>query len=259
MNEELVLYKNSISEVFNIGVNVLNVSRSLKNISLDLKLLAINGIVQAARIGDNQGQSLITLSGFLSSLPAQIAPELEDLEKLTGNLSTQITISSIAVHRFILYSLSLENILKGISRNGKTKIEDNLNIYRAVDLERIEHNAYLQGVDGLLKSNIIYLAKVNLKLIKELNELLLKSKTTIILSRNKIERVRRNGFIANYMGSNISIESSYLQKSQQNFGDLVNNIKQMVDALNERLDIILDKINDGEKLLTKLIKSGIIK
>jgi len=259
MNAELIAYKNKVTEVFTIGIDVLNVSRSLKNISLDLKLLAINGIIQAARIGDGQGQSLVALSGFLSSLPAQISPELNDLENLTANLSSQITACLNTVRRFMLYSLGLELFLKQQQSKESEKFENRINIYKALDLERIEYNPILDSFDSILKSNIIFLAKNNLKLIQELNDLLFATKTIIIQSRNKIERVRRNRFIANYTGSNISIESSYLLKSQQNFGDLVNNIKNMVNVLNERLDIILDKINDSENFLTKLIKSGIIR
>ena len=98
MNNILEKYTTDIERVFNIGVEVLNGARSMRRISFELKLLAINGIIQAAKIGNNQGQSLITLSGFLSDLPSQIAPELNNLEQLTGVMAREITISSLRIN-----------------------------------------------------------------------------------------------------------------------------------------------------------------
>ncbi len=253
MKKDLSVYKSDIMKVFNIGISVLNTARSLKSISLDLKLLAINGIVQAARLGDEKGKSLITLSDFLSDLPSQIEPELTDLEDLTSKLATEITISTIALQRLIMYSVSLENII-----NKNLESLDGFNIYSSGQLEKIESRNELQNTDEVLRGNIIYLAGVNLSLINKLNVLLRQSKTTISNSRNKMDRIRRNGFIANYMGSNISVESAYLSGSRQSFVGLVENITQMVSALNRSLDEIMERINHGDMLLSKLIKSGII-
>lgn len=49
------------------------------------------------------------------------------------------------------------------------------------------------------------------------------------------------------MGSNISIESSYLSSGKKDFEALVNNIKNIVFALNDKLDQILEKLIDSEK------------
>ena len=69
----------------------------------------------------------------------------------------------------------------------------------------------------------------------------------------------RNGFIANYMGTNISIETSYLPSNRQSFYGLVQNIKAIVDSLNSKLDVLLQHLIKSEKLLDNLIKFGILK
>ncbi|MDQ1265502.1 MAG: hypothetical protein QG635_653 [Bacteroidota bacterium] len=258
MNENLIKYKDQITKVFSLVVEVLTVSRSLKSISLDLKLMAINGIVQAAKVGTNQGHSLITLSGFLATLPQQIAPELEDLETLSRRLSREITICSIAVRRFILYSIALRKTVDSALSDGNKYRGDNIDLLSVKVLDRIEKNEHLINIEPVMKTNLVGLAQKNLELIKTLNRLLEESHITIRQSRDKIERIRRNGFIANYMGSNISIESTYLRKNQESFHSLVSNIKETVQILNEKLDMIIDKINDSELLLEKLIKSRII-
>lgn len=259
MNEAIKKYSKDITAVFGIGVDVLNVSRSLKSISLDLKLLAINGIVQAAKIGNNQGQSLITLSGFLSTLPTQIAPELADLETLSNQLAREITISSIVVRRFINYSMALEKTINLGVRESKLHRNQTVNIYSTKVLQSLKNSRILAEFEPIRKENVLILAKKNLDLIITMNDYLFHSQAIIIKARKKIERVRQNGFVANYMGSNISIESSYLSSGKKDFEALVNNIKKIVDALNTKLDQILEKLIESEKLLSNLIKSGIIK
>jgi hypothetical protein len=258
MNDNLIKYKDDVTRVFGLMVDVLNVSRSLNTVSLDLKLLAINGIVQAAKIGNKQGQSLITLSGFLSDLPSQIAPELNDLEELSGSLSKEITICSIAVRRFILYSISLSKSYDQIRNDLGIFVSADINLMNAKELINLKRNNAVLKAPELSRENILILAQKNLSLINILTELLSASQAIIVKSKNKIEKIRRNGFIANYMGSNISIEAAYLSRDHRNFIDLVQNIKEIVQILNDRLDDILYKIDEGDKLLHKLIVTGII-
>lgn len=257
MDIELIKYKANITKVFTIGVEVLNVARTLKRISLDLKILAINGIVQAAKVGNNQGQSLITLSSFLSALPTQIAPELEELEVLTGELSKQITMASIDLRRYILYSISINSTIEDYywQQNEKTKL-DSISINQIIKKYSVSTNLNYNNIQEL---NIKLLIDKNNSIVDTLNKQLLSSKGIITQSKNTIDRIRRSGFSANYMGSNISIEAAYLTRNKQNFQGLVDNIKNMINELNEKLDIILAKIHDGELLITNLIKSGITK
>lgn len=257
MDNNLSKYKKEVVKVFGIGVDILNTSRSLRTISQDLKLLAINGIVQAAKIGNNQGQSLITLSSFLSDLPGQIAPELLELEEFSSKLAYKITICSLAVKRFMQYSQTLEIIFGSILETkdkNKSKIE--VNLLKSKELMKIKNNKLLDNVAEPLKGNIISLAKKNVLLLEEINELFAEIQSSMQKAVNMTERVRRNGFIANYMGSNISIESAYLSRGQQNFDSLVASIKKIVEMLNEKLDIILNDLNDVAKSIDNLIKSG---
>lgn len=253
-------FKKTITEVFSICVDVLHVSRSLKTISQDLKLLALNGIVQAAKIGSSQGQSLITLSGFLSTLPTQIAPELEELVNIAGKLSREITLCSIAVRKMINYVDSLSFMINYIAKTtNQTAVISQSNIYSLKFLNNIENTDLIKYSDEMMKNNFKNIIQKDLAVISRINAYLLDSQGFIMTSRQKIEKIRRNGFIANYMGSNISIETSYLPKNQQNFNGLVQNIKAIVDSLNSKLDVLQTHLIESEKLLDNLIKFGILK
>ncbi len=250
MDDNLLKFKHNVTKVFGIGIEILNGARSIQTISQDLKLLAFNGIAQAARIGDKQGQSLITLSGFLSDLPGQISPELNDLEKLARKLSNQITLSSITVRKFMIYNFALVNNLKGDLGNGRSNFEvEKIDLLNADDLRSIGNKKFVNKLSANRARNIKLLVNKILELMSELFEELSATQLIISKSEKKIERIRRNGFIANYMGSNIAIESAYLVGEKADFSGLISNIKSIVESLNENLDNILNKIKDGNKIL----------
>jgi hypothetical protein len=258
MSKYLKKYKDDITKVFSIGIEVLKGSRSLQTISRDLKLLAFNGIVQAARIGNKQGQSLITLSGFLSDLPGQISPELNDLEMISRKLSMQITLSSISVRRFMIYTLVLMKTLQRVAKDQNYKIDiDRINFLKSIELNKLRKHELVLNAPVYQRENIFLLIEKNLKLMEILVLGISEAQNIISRAETKIERIRRNGFIADYMGSNISIESAYLKGSNSDFSGLINNIKRIVETLNMNLDKILDKIHDGTIILSNLIKNGI--
>ncbi len=254
MSQQLIKFREDVGNSYKLGVEILIHSRALKGISLDLKLLAVNGIVQAGKIGSAQGQSLITLSGFLSDLPVQIAPELEQLEVVTSELASQLTLTSISIIRFIFYSSALSNLLDEILIKQKSSFRSgDFNLLSIIDLLKLTNNPLLKGLDSFEKNNIDMLAKVNADISLNSIEMLNKSIDYLKKSEQRILNLKRNGFIANYMGSNILIESSYLDSNQQSFQALVSNIRGIVDKLNFNLDNMDNSIKEAKNVLKKVI------
>lgn len=253
---QLNKFREDISNVFKKGINILVLSRALKSISLDLKLLAVNGIVQAGKIGSAQGQSLITLSGFLSDLPVQIAPELEDLEAVSSELARQLTVTSISIVRFIFYSNSLATLLDNtlIANKSSFRSED-FDLLNIQELNKLSKNKILERTSSEEKKNIDLIAKVNVNITYRSIEMLNKSLDLLAKAEQKITNLKRNGFIANYMGSNILIESSYLSTDQQSFVALVNNIRNIVQRLNNNLDQMNNDIKSAQNFLKYIILS----
>ncbi len=255
MSKVIEKYLSDITQIFSIGVDVLNGARSLKGISLDLKLLAINGIVQASKIGSNQGQSLITLSGFLSDLPIQIAPELDELEITTSHFARQLTICSITVRRFLQYSQALNKLidmqLKGIN---STYNSHDFNLLDLKVLSKLHTHSAFSGISANDLVNLKLLALKNVEIVEVINNYLFEAHNSMIKATKKLDSIKRNGFIANYMGSNILIESSYLSSDQKSFSGLVTNIKGIVKILDEQLQIISENISKGDSIVTSLIK-----
>ncbi len=247
-------FQHGIAQIFKIGIEVLHHTRELKGISAELKLLAINGIVHAAKIGNNEGRSLITLSGFLSELPVQIAPDLEELEERTGNLADNITLCSMAVRRLMQFSIALEKTLNLTFRELNSSFSaSNFDLLNIRVLEKIHQNQSLNKASKLQIHNIRKLTDKNIYLLTIINKNFVDIQSLIKSIGVKIDRARRNGLIADYMGSNIMIESSYLQGDRKNFNSLVSNIKELVGRLDKRLFHISEKLSDSTNLLTKLM------
>jgi hypothetical protein len=96
MSKQIITYRQEISTLFTEEVRILNNAREITNVSSELRLLAINGLLQASKIGTAQGQSLITLSGFLSDLASEYHTELDALESITIQLTRDLTESLLA-------------------------------------------------------------------------------------------------------------------------------------------------------------------
>ncbi len=258
MQNDLIELKNDVTKVFNIGIAVLKGARALQTISQDLKLLAFNGIVQAARIGNKQGQSLITLSGFLSDLPSQISPDLEELEELASELSSIITLASITVRKFMIYSITLMGLLKQINADTKNKIAlERIRFSRTATMGKILKEQAVKDSNEIQKLNVALLAHKSEKLSEKLARELGEAQSIIKSAEKEIERIRRNGFIANYMGSNIAIESAYLEGKQTDFSGLINNIKNIAERLDNSLDSMLEKLNEGSSILQNIKKKSL--
>lgn len=253
---QLNKFREDISKVFKKGINILVLSRALKSISLDLKLLAVNGIVQAGKIGSAQGQSLITLSGFLSDLPIQIAPELDDLEHVSSELARQLTITSISIVRFMFYSNSLAKLLDDTLIKNKSSFRSNdFDLLNIQELNKLAKNKLLERTTAEEKKNIDLISKVNINITYKSLEMLNKTLDHLAKAEQKILNLKRNGFIANYMGSNILIESSYLSSDQQSFIALVANIRNIVERLNTSLDEMNNDIKSAQNYLKYIIMS----
>ena len=59
MHDVLSLFKRNINQLFGITVDILNVGRSLQQLSLSMQILANNGVVQAAKIPGGKGRPML--------------------------------------------------------------------------------------------------------------------------------------------------------------------------------------------------------
>lgn len=246
-------YRKKISEIFSYGINILNMSRSLKNISSELQVLAYNGVVLSAKIHTNQGKSLITLSRFLSDLPAQIGPELKDLEEKASILANELTLGSLKIKKSMQYSGTLDKIISGIfNEKGLSNYFENLDYFNTSKVnEMLEYRAIRDARESD-KQTLSKLISTNNTLFKEISEHFFQARMSFSKTLITAQRIKRNAFIADYMGSNILIEAAYLESHQKNFKGFVEDIENIISKLSNNLEFIEERINFASKELSKL-------
>ena len=67
MHDVLSLFKRNVNQLFGITVDILNVGRSLQQLSLSMQILANNGVVQAAKIPGGKGRFHFIINNSLYS------------------------------------------------------------------------------------------------------------------------------------------------------------------------------------------------
>jgi hypothetical protein len=254
MATKIEYYQSAITKLFKHGIDILHNSRELKGISSELKLLAINGIVHAAKNNNNEGRSLITLSGFLSDLPLKIAPEIDELELKTSILSAELTSCSMLIKRLNQFSIV---IFESMLLHSETKYHHDIRSLDFLDnktLEKVLTLPFMKNMKQIQKNNIKIVASKNIILIENLIKSFASINNNMNSIKISIERASRNGLIAQYMGSNILIEASYLHGDKSNFTSLVDNIKSLVSNLDNKLNTISDKLSLSVSIISTLIK-----
>lgn len=64
----LGVFKRNINQLFGTCVDILNVGRLLQQLSSAMQILAINGVVQAAKVEGDKGRPLLALVEILRNV-----------------------------------------------------------------------------------------------------------------------------------------------------------------------------------------------
>ena len=253
MSEQITKYRRDISKLFSEEVSILNNAREITNVSAELRLLAINGLLQASKVGSARGQSLITLSGFLSDLPKNITPELDILEKISIQLTRELTETLLLLIRVLFYTDTLVNYIDQLLENKTTSFRgDDFNLLKIKELKKLQSNELFADNSKTSQMNLKYITQNNINKINQIHNKLISSRNLLDKVGEKIDDIKRNGFIANYMGTNILIEASYLNEYQDNFNSLVDNILNIINNLNRFLEIINNSIINAKNIIQNL-------
>jgi len=120
MLDVLGVFKRNTNQLFGICVDILNVGRSLQQLSLSMQILAINGVVQAAKVGNGKGRPILALVEILNHTPGDIRPEVEAIEHLCATLAKLAAHSSNIVWRYYqLISSLLTTIPRGYRSSSR--------------------------------------------------------------------------------------------------------------------------------------------
>ncbi|MBF0237847.1 MAG: hypothetical protein HQM12_09095 [SAR324 cluster bacterium] len=251
MEDLLFSYKTGINKVFGVCVQILNISRSFDKLAFEMELLAKNGIIKATRIRGNEGKPLISLAGELSKLPQQIQPEITELESKCVLLSRKIALCSVAARRYYQYTQSL--IRFKATQNRHDQVQSLIqNLHKPTYVKNFISTLSHDEITPIDYNNFQYLIYKSEDNLKETSALLFDALDIVSASLIQIDRIKKIQQTTQYMAICISVNAAHLQSDLQEFNSLIENIGQVVKNLDNRLLVLQEHVEHGERLLHKL-------
>lgn len=257
MHDVLSLFKRNISQLFGITVDILNVGRSLQQLSLSMQILANNGVVQAAKIPGGKGRPMLALVEILNNTPKEIRPEVAALEHLCAGLAKVTASSSNIVWRYhqLIASL-LSAMAHGRSASTSSNLDSlsHLRFTTPADIVQLTHHPSFAAAGALECENrqfVVNLCQANLA---ELHERLKEALRYLGETQQALGGLKMIGLTTRYMAFCIASEAAGLAEAEANFKNLAAEISSVVDDLDHKTRAMKDAIEHGQELLGLLLK-----
>ena len=257
MHDVLSLFKRNINQLFGITVDILNVGRSLQQLSLSMQILANNGVVQAAKIQGGKGRPMLALVEILNNTPKEIRPEVAALEHLCAGLAKVTARSSNIVWR---YHQLIASLLSAMARGGQPSAShdlaslSHLRFTTEVDIAQLTRHPSFAAAGALERENrqfVVTLCQANLA---ELHERLKEALRCLGETQQALGGLKMIGLTARYMAFCIASEAAGLAEAEANFKNLSNEITRVVDDLDGKTLAMKRAIEHGQELLDLLLK-----
>ncbi|MDH5667145.1 MAG: hypothetical protein OEY86_03950 [Nitrospira sp.] len=257
MLDVLSVFKRNTNQLFGICVDILNVGRSLQQLSLSMQILAINGVVQAAKVGDGKGRPILALVEILNHTPGEIRPEVETIERLCAKLAKLAAHSSNTVWRY--YQL-IAGLLTTIPREYRTSSRMHADAILDLpfttpdDLAQLTAHPTFQTGDALARSNRQSIATICRANLTDLHERLEEALSCLDDTRRALHGLETIGLTARYMAFCIASEAAGLGEAGMNFKNLATEIGKAVDELNAKTHTMKVSIDGGVEMVELLLR-----
>ncbi len=255
MHTVLTQFKRNINQLFGICVDILNVGRTLQQLSLNMQILANNGVVQAAKIPGGKGRPMLALVEILNQTPKDIRPGVQSLEQLCASLARCAATSSHIVWR---YHQLVTSLLTAVPQQGPAAAAhrhhdlSHLRFTTAEDVTALMQHPGFAAAEPLTRNNHTYIATLCQTNLTELQERLKDALRCLGETRQALGGLRMIGLTTRYMAFCIASEAAGL--AEANFRNLSTEINQAVDDLDAKTGTMKAAIDHGEEMLALLLK-----
>lgn len=257
MHDVLGVFKRNINQLFGICVDILNVGRSLQQLSLSMQILANNGVIQAAKVGGGKGRPMLALVEILNHTPREIRPEVEAIEHLCANLARFTAHSSNIVWRYHQLIASLLTALPREHRASSQAYADTVSRLRFTtpnDITQLMGQPSFGQGELLERDNRSSIATICQANLTELHEQLREALRCLGETRRALYGLKMIGLTARYMAFCIASEAAGLEEAGMNFKNLAAEIGQVVDELDAKTHAMKAAIDTGQEMVELLLK-----
>jgi len=202
------------------GSEVQNRVRTVGDFTLDMELVAVDGLVGAARLGGIQKGPVSALASALAELPPRIKTNLAEMEVICLGYARALSASAYIALRY----QSHKDGLAAMRAEGKSDALSLTNIKHVEELQRSYHLAFEESLFEAREA----LRSVRAKL-------------------GDFEAIVRS---VQHVGSYMAIEAAALEDGSGNFTSLAGEIHRQALRLADVLGALLDDTNNSELLMT---------
>ena len=251
----MAAYKTTISQLFRICMEVMTFARAMNTMVYEMELLAMNGVVHAAKVSDGQGKPLLALGEILSDLPSKITPEVRELESWCAQVAKNTAkCADFGRHHYQQICCLVATICRYSEEGQFANCEDlsRLNLTQPSDINTLMKSTLFDGAPRLTRDNMNFLANRCEVNSAEITQLLKHSAQCLGKGKMAAENIKGIGTTARYLALYICIEAAYLSDKQASFNNLAKTITETIDQLDEQFKSMTDVLLEGELLLQQL-------
>ncbi len=259
MLDALGLFKRNINQLFGICVDIMNTGRSLQLLSSSMQILAINGVAQAAKVGDGKGRPILALVEILNHTPREIKPEVEAIEQVCAELARLTAHSSNIVWRY--YQL-IAGVLAAMPQDGQSScladrhLPSHLRFTTPEDITQLMTDPSFQLGEPLERDNRSSIAAICRTNLTELHTRLSDAVRCLNETGRALHGLKMIGLTARYLAFCIASEAAALGEAGMNFKTLAAEIGHVVDELDARMRAMKSSIDSGQSLVELLLKGN---
>lgn len=251
-----------MTRLFGVGVDILNASRALDDVSFELQLLARNGIVQAAQLNHatapahhGAGRSLLALAEILADCPRRIAPALATVTAQCRAIAAH-TADCMGLAR--RHAQHLKAALLVLDRELPAERQA-LSLRLAGRASRRAHVAAIPlplaaapTSEPLARANLALLVERCTASSRELAASLDAAAHCLRASDKALHAIDRIVGTVSYLGLNVAIEAAHCAALGARFGQLAVEVDAAVHSLEHKIGTIRDRAGHGRRLIEAL-------
>ena len=251
----LLQYKTDINKLFGICMDVVKFARIMDAMVYEMQLLALNGVVHAAKVPGREGRPLLALGQVLTDLPEKIGPEVRELEGWCTKVAKNTAKCSDLVRRYYQQIMCLvTTVLKQIPDGETSFLREmaDMNLSRSSDVAKFMKHSILEQMPPIIHGNlqrISHQCQVN---HSETVQLLRESIQCLAKAKLASENIKGVGTTAQYLSLYIKVEAAYLSEKQDNFNNLAYTLNETIERLESNFLNMKDAIAQGSDALELL-------
>lgn len=256
----LLAQQAQMTRLFGVGVDILNASRALDEVSFELQLLARNGIVQAAQLNHatapaqhGAGRSLLALAEILADCPRQLAPVLAIVTAQCRAIATHTAHCMGLARR---HAQHLKALLLVVDREapGERHALSRRLTGRPSRRAQVGDIALTTAPTSapLVRANLALLVERCTASARELAASLDAAAQCLRATDQALHAIDQIVGTVNYLGLNVAIEAAHCAALGARFGQLALEVDAAVHSLEHKIGTIRDRADHGRRLIEAL-------